>query len=405
MLRRFLFCLLALLILAPAAAWTATKADADAFRARLTAALPPFLKSTHGEGNWSFALPLSILPAETGNGFKVTVEELAYHLPLKDGSEAKIDLGRVVFALTPSGPNWNMTVQLGDSLRLIADGQVKATIKTRRAQISGLWLPDREAFQRLEHSFEGVQAEMANGDRIEIEALRGAFASREAGQMSGSIDATGYRGRKASDATLLTLTTARIEIDLRDLDRATWLGFNLRYTAPQPTEPGAVQELAPVRLALKSDAKPFPWRPVLLDLPEFFSGSHPDPYAQAWERIKLRLQQAGSQVRLTEAEAKTMSLAASGAGEARFKAASASTGSFLFDLRGINERIGSLSRSGQTDRRKSLEVFGTLALIAAVGEGMSQGNERFHRFRFDMKPDGSFLLNGHDLSAILAKKP
>jgi hypothetical protein len=401
---RFLICLMALMILAqPALA--ASKAEADAFKNRLMAALPPYLNSTHGEGKWSFAMPLSVQPAETGGGFKVTAEELAYHLPLKNGSEAKIDLGRVVFALAPSGANWNMTAQLSDSIRLIADGQVKATIASRRAQLSGLWLTEREAFQRLESIFDSLQAEMANGDRITIETLRGVFSSREAGMMSGTLDATGYKGRKAVDATLLTLTTARIEIDLRDLDRATGLWFNMRYTAPPPSEAGAVQELAPLRLSLKSNAKPFPWRNVLLDLPEFFSGGHPDPYAQVWERIKLRLSQAASLVQLSESEAKSTSLLVTGSGQAHFKTGGSSNGSFLFNLRGINDRISALSKSGQADRRKSLETFGVLALLAAVGEGVNQDGERFHRFRFDMKPDGSFLLNGHDLSSIMAKKP
>jgi hypothetical protein len=378
------------------------KSQADEWRDRLKVGFAPYLAAVEGEGRFDYAEPLRVSGPDKDGAYAVTIEELSYRTPMAEGEGATFDLGRLALRIVPGKESQAVSGTLAGPVRVIAGGLVRATFEAKAWTFQGNWSIARQAFTRFEVALRNVDLALANGDRIAIGEARGTFASpSEAAPVTGTIQLADYKGRKAADQSVLILANARLDFSLAERRSKPRLDLALAYQAPPPADAGPAGELAPVALRLKAQATPFPWQAALRDLAFLADDLRPNPFGPAWERLKGRLQTARTHLTLSEAEAKSIGLTASGAGEARFAPANATSGSFLFEVQGLNERIAGLSRAGQP-RKQAMQTFGLLALVSALGEGVQAGGERRHRYRIDITPGGGFAINGRDLSVILA---
>ncbi|MCC7166161.1 MAG: hypothetical protein IT565_01190 [Rhodospirillales bacterium] len=378
------------------------KSGADDLRDRLKQGFAPYLVPAVGEGHFDYAEPLKVSGPDRDGAYHVVIEELAYRTPMEGGEMATLDLGRLPLRILPGRETQAVSGTFAGPIRFIAGGVVKATLEGKAIGFNGAWSVPRQAFTRLEVSIQNADLMLANGDRIAIGWARGGFASRaEEAPVTGMVELTDYKGRKAADLTVFNLTSARLDFSLAERRSKPQLDLDLRYLAPQPADSGPAVELTPLSLRLKAQAAPFPWQGALRDLAALFADSRPNPFGPGWERLKERMKASRTHLKLAESDARSVGLQAGGAGEARFAPGSGAQGRFLFEIQGLNDRIAGLSRSGQP-RKQAMQTFGLLALVAGLGEGIQIGQERRHRYRIDLTPDGGFSVNGRDLSVILA---
>ncbi len=375
-------------------AFPARAEDTASFKTRLQNGLMAWTKDIEGEGRLSYAEPLAVTVAS--GGFVVKVNELAWLAPVSGANRATIDFGPTELLMVPGRDGWTVSGHVSDLVRFVANGQVRAAARIGRNRIDGVWNPARGAFTKLKVAMEDVGVEFASGDNLAIASVKLDAASPE-GSFQGFVELANSHGYRASDRTEIVIDQARLDLAQKPLADNGRLTFSWRHQAPAPREPGAPQEINPVRLNLKGAIAPFDWRSVLSEIvPAASDGANPLGKA-LWTRVQPHLHRHNAKLTIGDGMAQSVHLTAKVKGDGVFPPQAPPTGAFTAKLSGVAERLKGLSSSGSAGLLSSMAVLG---ILGATGQADGKGNLDY---KIDIAPDGQILLNGKKAGGLLPK--
>lgn len=368
-----------------------TSSPASKLRSAIMAALVPV-----GEIGWQ--LPNRPRISETVSGFTIHADGATYAL----GRGLALHFEAMEAQLAPQpGGLFNVVLDVPGPVTLRAPEGVWATINPGQHSLSGVWNPTQESFQELAVTLGMTTIALANGGMITLEQAVGAFGIAD-GIGQGHVTLTGvqtglvgtYQGRTADDVTL--------KFRLDNADTQPVLAMDYRHSLPPSGLSGMAGEFMPLRLGLTARIQSFPWQGVLAQLPpwlvEVASRNPPSPgqmWSALWTHVEQALGAANAQMAVERLDARSIGLAANGSGAVTFGAAGP-RGTLNADLRGIYDRISQISSA---DRRANPMLFPSLALMTVVGDGVTEGGQRFHRYRIDLAESG-VKVNGRDASGL-----
>ncbi|MBF0166646.1 MAG: hypothetical protein HQL45_03365 [Alphaproteobacteria bacterium] len=369
--------------------------DAASFKANLQQGLVPWSASLPGEGRLSYAEPIEVRANPSG-GFVVKFSELAWLTPLPGGNWATIDFGPTELLMVPGREGWAVSGHVSTLVRFVADGQVKAAAKITRNRIDGIWNPQRGAFTKLKLDLFEVGVEFASGDILTLASLK-LNATSPSESFQGFVEMADVHGYRAKDRTQIVIEQGRLDLGQKPLAGNGRLSFSWRHQSPPPRDPGAPQEINPVRVNLKGSLAPFDWRSVLKEIgPAAADGSNPLGKA-LWSRVQPHLHRQNAKLSISEAQAQSVHLTAKIKGDGVFPPSAPPTGSFLGKLNGVTERLKSLSSGGSAGLLSSMAVLGVLG---ATGQPDGKGGLDY---KVDIAPDGQILLNGKKAGGLLPR--
>ncbi len=357
----------------------------------------PYLARAGGAG-WDFG-GQPIL-SDNGHGYTITAPDLSYRY-----GDTVARFGSTAVSLQPQGDAWK--VRATPSRIEVHDAAGVALAATAaKAVVEGLWLPERHSFDDLTINLHQVDGHLRGGHSVALQQVAGRFKTKPAavsaertGAFGGDLSVKGIRGA-AADGSVTRLDHASLRLDLTNMQQSPLL--NLSYGHERPAAAGGLaREFVPTRLTFDGRVAPFPWREMLPRLPELLgrmalTGGSGD-VSEALAPLGDVLGRAGSRAEVTRAAAASPSLTANGSGDVRFRPDGQGVGELVVEVKGLDDRLRSLSPSEQ---KRSPEVLPALTLMSMLGQPEGRGGDRVQRYHLELKPDGAIALNGRNSAAL-----
>ncbi|MEO5374848.1 MAG: DUF2125 domain-containing protein [Alphaproteobacteria bacterium] len=389
----------------------AVAGPSDTLSQRLRQVVTPYTIQKDDPSGWRF-VSAPVLKQGDGGTFSVRIEKLAY--VVSTAPALTIDFPAVDIAVVPEGDAYAATLTFTGDPQLRGAAGVLATASLGEYKISGRWDPVREAFSSLGARFSGARVALANGLSMTIERLSGTFTTaagespnRTAG-LDGAISVEGLQSQTNDKKSTAAVDSVSLRLGMKGMDKTPGLQVEYTHALTSSQYHGLNSELLPHQLELTASVASFPWAALLRGAPSAIAAvadKAVETPSQAWSLVWTQasglLGAAGSDVTLARAQGQSGGLKTSGKGQVRFQERQAPTGKLTLDVLGLNERIAALTpKHRETDPM----VFPALALMTAVGKGVTKDGRRLHRFAIDMN-EGNIVVNGRDTSSLKPKPP